>query len=163
MAMLAPTLQQLIESKLTTAQELAELSGVAPSTVYRWIAGESEPDFDAVRMLLRHLPRVEAQRAILTAFTAGTPWQHYAIDAELDVNHDGRVDDNDALDASIEAVQAAGASLAAVREACKDRVLEADQAARVISMLNVVLRQCAVTQRILLRLVETRRKARPNV
>jgi transcriptional regulator with XRE-family HTH domain len=159
--MLAFTLQTLIERKMTTAQELADLSGVAPSTVYRWISGESEPDFDAVRLLLRHLPHVEAQRAILACFTAGTPWQHFPIEVELDVNRDGRIDDNDALDAAIEAVQAAGDSLAAVREACKDRVIDADQVARVIHRINGVLCQCTITQRVLLRLAENRRKARP--
>ena len=72
--MIAHTLQTLIQDRLTTARELGEVAGVAPSTVYRWINGESQPDFHSVRLMLRHLPSQRAQERLLSAFTLGTPW-----------------------------------------------------------------------------------------
>ena len=51
--MLARTLQRLIARNLTSAREIGELTGKAPSTVYRWISGASEPDFNSVRLLLK--------------------------------------------------------------------------------------------------------------
>ena len=72
--LLAPTLQKLIDANATTAKDLGEMAGVSSSTIYRWINGESEPDFDSIRLILHHLPDPNAQLAILTAFIAGTPW-----------------------------------------------------------------------------------------
>lgn len=72
--MIAQTLQRLINERLTTARELAEISGVAPSTIYRWINGDSQPDFHSIRLMLRHLPSRCAQQKLLEAFTTGTHW-----------------------------------------------------------------------------------------
>src|ERR1041384_5620406 len=102
--MLAKTLSMLLDDRLTTAREIGELTGVAPSTVYRWGRGESQPDFDSIRLLVRHLKNPRAVEAILCAFTAGTGWSFRRSEQELDVNHDGRIDAADALDASIDAV-----------------------------------------------------------
>ena len=90
--MLAKTLHRIIDKKFTTAKEVSELAGVSQSTVYRWIAGQSQPDFDSVRLLVRLLPDMRAQKALLTAFTAGTDWHATHMNLELDVNHDGKVD-----------------------------------------------------------------------
>jgi len=156
--MLAKTLQGLIEADLTTARELSEYAGVSNSTVYRWISGESRPDFDAIRMLVRHLPEPRAQEAICTAFLAGTDWQatHQAMD--LDVNHDGSIDCDDALDAAIEAVRGAGESLSSLREAHRDGSMTSDDAVALASQLHDVVRQCVLAERVLLNLAEVNRR-----
>ena len=51
--MLATTIRTLIDSELTSAREIGDLTGKAPSTVYRWINGRSEPDFNSIRLLVR--------------------------------------------------------------------------------------------------------------
>ncbi len=152
--MLARTLQRLVDEKLTTAREIADLAGVSASTVYRWIAGQSQPDFDSIRLLVRHLPEPRAQRAILSTFSAGTPWRYQYIDHELDVNDDGQIDVNDALDSSIRAVQSAGEMLAKVRDASQDRRLSAEQVGVVIKALNEVVQECSVTQQVMVRVWE---------
>ena len=72
--MIAPALQHLIDLKLTSAREISELTGVATSTVYRWAAGQSQPDFDAIRRLVRRLPNPRAQEALIQAFLQSTTW-----------------------------------------------------------------------------------------
>ena len=160
MGMLAKTLQELLDGKLTTAKELGELAGVSTSTVYRWIAGQSQPDFDSIRLLVRHLPEPRAQEAILMAFTAGTDWQCTHMQLELDVNDDGRVDADDALDASIDAVKAASDSLNRVRVAHRGEILSGDETIQLIGKLNQVVRQCTITQRVLIELNEKRQNRR---
>jgi hypothetical protein len=155
--MLGQTLQRVLDQKLTTARELGELAGVSTSTVYRWIAGQSQPDFNSVRLLVRHLPDRQAQEELLQTFTSGTDWQVSCLELELDINDDGRVDAEDALDATICAVRGAGDLLAKVRSKMHDP-MTADETLEVVSLLNSVMRHCAVTQRVMLEMAEQRRQ-----
>ncbi|MEM6755967.1 MAG: helix-turn-helix domain-containing protein [Planctomycetota bacterium] len=161
--MLAHALQRLINDERTSAKEIAELTGVSTSTVYRWIAGQSQPDFDSIRMLVRHLPNRDAQEAILGVFVQGTTWSAVCQEIELDVNHDGQIDAEDALDATIEAVKAAGQSLAAVRAAARSQRLNPDETLELIARLNTVVNRCTVTQRVLVELADQRRKRKINL
>lgn len=156
--MLARTLQKLIDANLTSAREIGDLAGVSPSTVYRWISRQSQPDFDAIRLLVRHLPERAAQEAIIATFTAGTDWQFTHESLELDVNDDGVINAEDALDASVEAVRSAGESLKSVRQASRRQELSAEDTLELISLLNHVVRQCNITQRILVDLSEQKRR-----
>jgi hypothetical protein len=153
--MLSQTLQRIIDQHLTNAKELGDLAGVSTSTVYRWIAGQSQPDFDSIRLLVRHLPNRTAQEAILQAFTAGTDWHCTHQEYELDVNSDGCVDENDALDASIETVKRCGDSLASIRGAYR-QPLSAEDTLEVLGLLNCVIQQATVTQRVLVEMREQR-------
>jgi len=134
------------------------LAGVSSSTVYRWIARQSQPDFDSIRLLVRHLPNRRGQEAILQVFMAGTEWSANHQQVELDVNDDGRVDAEDALDASIEAVRAAGRSLAQVRATNQSQALDPEETLELIGQLNHVIRQCTITQRVLIEMSEQRRR-----
>lgn len=158
--MLRQTLESMIKQDLTSAREMAELAGVSTSTIYRWIGGQSQPDFDSIRMLFRHLPSKEAQQALGVAFAAGTGWAMSAVDPdpELDINHDGRIDPFDALSASIDAVRTAAESLDHVRNACRDGAIRKDEAIHLIQLFSQTIRQCTLTQQILLRVSERRNK-----
>lgn len=156
--MLGKMLQNLIDEKRTTVREIGELTGAAPSTVYRWLRSESEPSFDAIRLLVRHLPDRQAQGMLLAALTAATSWRFYNLDVDLDVNRDGRITTADALDSSIEAVHAAGKSLAAVRDACRKGQIPSAVALDLIQTLQQVIRQCSITQQVLARLGESTEK-----
>ncbi|XAM00944.1 helix-turn-helix transcriptional regulator [Phycisphaeraceae bacterium D3-23] len=156
--MLAKTLQRIIDKKFTTAKEVSELAGVSQSTVYRWIAGQSQPDFDSIRLLVRLLPDMRAQKALLTAFTAGTDWHATHMNLELDVNDDGKVDAEDALDASCEALKTASHTLLAIRQASKGKILSGDETIELISHLNQTVRNCTITQRILVDMAEQRKR-----
>ena len=157
--MLATTLQRMIDQKLTSAREMGDLAGVSTSTVYRWIAGQSQPDFDAVRLLVRHLPDPKAQEALLSVMTAGTDWNLAHLKMELDLNDDGRIDAQDALDASITAVRHAAESLGELRAQCHDgNTPDAESTLALISTLNEAVKHCTISQRVLLAMSEQRRK-----
>ena len=157
--MLAKTLQYLIDEKCTTAREIGELAGVPTSTVYRWINRESQPDFDSIRLLMRHLPNPDAQEALLAVFAAGSNWQFAYAEMDLDVNHDGHINGQDALDACCSAVKASADSLCEIRNGCGEGgELTADETLRVMSLLNQLASHCTLTQRVLMDMAETRRK-----
>jgi transposase len=162
--MLARTLQHLIGQKLTSVTEVAELAGVSNSTGYRWMADRCQPDFDAVRRVIRGLPSPLAQQALLSVVVTGTNWRLQNNDLKLDLNEDGRIDSDDALDAAIRVVHQAGDSLTQVRANCADQSVTRQQLVDVIDKLNDVMRHSAVVQEILCRMAEAhhpRRKARP--
>ncbi len=161
--MLAQTLQRLVNDELTNVREIAELTGVASSTVYRWLSGESIPDFETVRMLVRQLPNPRAKEAIISTFVAGTPYRTFHAEAELDVNQDGCIDLNDALDASINSVKSASDSLTSIRLNSHDDSDVRHGATQAVTSLDEAIRQCATAQQVLVHLLEEnrRRKARP--
>ena len=156
--MLTRTLNRMIEKKQTTAREIAEMAGVSTSTVYRWIAGQSQPDFDSIRLLLRHLPNKEAQASLLKTFTMGTTWQFACPDMELDVNADGKIDAADALDASIEAVHSSVQNLKQLRTAFRKGDAEADEVLELIHLLQHTASQCMITQQIVVYLCEKNKR-----
>ncbi len=156
--MLAKTLKRIIDKQFTSAKEISELTGVSQSTVYRWIAGQSQPDFDSVRLLVRLLPDTRAQKALLTAFTAGTDWHATHMNLELDINADGKVDADDALDASCNALKSSSDTLLSIRAASKGKILNSDETLELISALNMTVRHCTITQRILVDMAEQRKK-----
>ena len=158
--MLSKTLKRIIDKQFTSAKEMSELTGVSQSTVYRWVAGQSQPDFDSIRLLVRLLPDTRAQKALLTAFTAGTDWHVTHMNLELDINMDGKVDSDDALDASCQALKTSSETLVSIREANKGKVLNSDETLELISLLNHTVRHCTITQRILVDMAEQRKKRR---
>ena len=160
--MLQKTLQRVIDQKLTSAREIGELAGVSTSTVYRWIAGQSQPDFDSIRLLVRHLPDKRAQEEILSSFLNGTEWNASRMDLELDFNADGKVDSEDALEATIESVQAAAKSLGRIHGAAH-HPMTAEETLQTIALLNHVVRHCTLTQRVLIDMGEQRAKRKLKI
>jgi len=161
--MLNKTLNRMIEKKQTSAREIAELAGVSPSTVYRWIAGQSQPDFDSIRLLLRHLPNREAQQSLLNAFTMGTNWQFACPDMELDVNADGKIDAADALDASIDAVHTSARNLKQLRAAFRDGKADADEVLELVHLLQQTASHCLVTQQVLVHIMEKQKRRKLKI
>ncbi len=157
--MLARTLQQIIDRKQSTAREMGELAGVSTSTVYRWIAGQSQPDFDSIRLLVRHLPHPDAQESLLNVIIAGTDWNLDHVQLDLDLNDDGQIDATDALDGSIRSVRHAAESLGRIRASCgPDMNPDAEETLALIAELGEVVKHCTITQRVLLNMAEQRRK-----
>ncbi|MFA7236506.1 MAG: helix-turn-helix domain-containing protein [Phycisphaeraceae bacterium] len=164
--MLCDTLDRLIHAERTSVTEVAELAGVSNSTVYRWLSKRSHPDFDAMRRVIRGLKNPEAQEAMLTVLISGTRWQLRRNDMPLDVNRDGRIDTEDALDAAIRVVKSAGQSLVDVRAARATGVVKKDHLVDLVGELNAVVQHSTLVQQVLIRLVEeqgNRKRAKPVV
>lgn len=156
--MLKRTLNRMIQKKQTTAREIAEMAGVSTSTVYRWIAGQSQPDFDSIRLLIRHLPNKKAQESLLSVFTMGTTWQFADVELELDINADGKIDAADALDASINAVHSSGKNLKMLRAAFRDGKANSDEVLELVHLLQTTAGHCMITQQVLVHLAEKNKR-----
>ncbi len=152
--MLSTTLQQLIDDGMTTAREIGDLAGVAPSTVYRWVSGRSEPTCTQVRILIRHLPHRAAQTMLLTALTSATAWRFYHVETDLDHNHDGRVTSDDALDATIDMMRCATEAMSGIREATRGKIISPNEASKLIQILAKAIQRCTLTQNVLTHLAE---------
>ncbi len=162
--MLKQVLQRIIDQKWSNAREMAEVAGVSPSTVYRWIAGQTQPEFDAMRQLMRHLPDARAQEALLDLFTTGTDWTSTKVGLTLDMNADGKVDHHDALDAACEAVHAAADSLQRLRLSTRqNQPIDAETTLSLLTQLHHAVRHCTITQRVLLDLAEQRKKRKLSI
>lgn len=164
--MISAALTNIIEQKLTSVGEISELAGVSPSTVYRWINGQTQPPYDAVRLLVRHLPEPRAQRILLLYTIRGTPWQLRGPHDTLDVNGDGDIDSNDALDSMIRIVRQASLSLAQIRDALREKPLTSEEMMEAVETLEDVAIESCLAQQILARIQEShqrgrRRQARP--
>lgn len=161
--MLATALQKMIDSEQTNVTEVAELAGVSNSTVYRWIARRSEPSFDAIRRLIRGLPDSKAQEMLLATIITGTSFRVQNYNLDLDINEDGVVNSEDALDAAIKVVRGAGRSLTSVRAAAVAGKVRKDEVVQLIEELNEVIHHAALVQEVLILMVDKkrRRKAKP--
>jgi predicted transcriptional regulator len=155
--MLSITLRRLIDQKMTTAREIGELTGTAPSTVYRWIRDEAQPSFDTIRLLMRHLRNREAQAALIAAFTASTPWKSYVQESVDPAPADDAADASEAMEAAIDAMREATQALAAVRQATRDRALNDTELDQTVQQTNSVIRTCVATQRELNKVAGHRR------
>jgi len=160
--MIDKTLQRIVDQGLVSVPEISEVTGVALSTVYRWMAGKSEPSFHAMALLLRQLRNQDAQSQLVNAFLAGTRWQGYDTGGELDINADGTIDMLDALDSSIDSVNTASQTLQDVRNLSRDGKASPDDTAKLIDMLRHLVHQCTVTQQVLVKVssVPGRKKAK---
>lgn len=71
--MIADVLKKITYEGATNVHEIAEVTGRGESTVYRWINGESQPDFASICKLANHLPSVSARQQLLDYFTQSMP------------------------------------------------------------------------------------------
>lgn len=161
--MIDQTLQRIVDQGLASVTEISEVTGVALSTVYRWMAGKSEPSFHAIALLLRHVRDTDAQAQLVNAFLAGTRWQGLDVGGELDINADGEIDMLDALDSSIDSVNTASQTLQDIRNMSRDGKVTRDNTAHLIELLRQLVHQCTVTQQVLVKVSTKpgRKKANP--
>jgi len=71
--MIADVLRKITYQSMTSVHEIATITGRGESTVYRWINGESQPDFMSICKLANQLPSNEARQRLLDYFTQSMP------------------------------------------------------------------------------------------
>ena len=71
--MLGQIIRELIDERLTSIDEIEEITGRSSSTVYRWMNEESEPYFSDVRRMIRQMKKPEAKREMLRRLSADLP------------------------------------------------------------------------------------------
>lgn len=112
-------LKTLDQQRVISAADVADATGASLSTAYRWMQGESEPPYSQLRALCRELP-AEAAEQIVRDLIGSRFTLIAAEDADPDINGDGRVDVNDALDGAITCTRDANHMLEQVRDATRD-------------------------------------------
>jgi len=80
--MLGDLLRKLVDDRLTSAKELERATGRGASTVYRWMAGQSQPDLGDVEKMLTGMESYEARRKLLGHILRDTPVRVEWLDAE---------------------------------------------------------------------------------
>ena len=156
--MLSLILRQLIEKKLTTVSEIVELTGRGETTVYRWVNGQSQPDFDDMRRLIRRLPKQSARQAILGFFTSDLPvaieWLNDDIELIAGLGSDER---HQAFDLSLLALE----SMVDILNEIRPDGQSTQAYVEALSHIEVVLRYMTLARRALIEQIEQRKKAKP--
>jgi len=80
--MIADVLRKITYEGVTNVHQIAEVTGRGESTVYRWINGESQPDFASICKLANRLPSVPARQQLLDYFTQSMPVAVHWVAAE---------------------------------------------------------------------------------
>jgi len=159
--MLCETIQRLIESHHTTVKELADVAGYAPSTIYGWLGGVSRFPADAIRAWCSRHPSITVQNAIADVMTGGRATITAPLtDDDLDVNGDGKIDLNDALDIAIGGIDHASQFLAQVRDAHVSGEVNGDTIIDIVKAETNLRRRADRARAILRHLEVNRRKAK---
>lgn len=162
LTVLAETLHRLDDDGAIDIHAAKAYTGISRSTINRWINGDREPGFRHIKQFfLSQSPRV--QLAILNVFSAGTNWTHTDLPTDLDINGDGQVDTDDALDALIISLDVVSDSLKQIRKSRNSKftdVLTADLCERIDRLVTHAVAGKSVIQFLNLQ-NNSRRAARP--
>lgn len=162
--MIADTLKHLVEHDLTNHKEIQLITGRGASTVYRWLSGESEPQFHDVRLLVRQLKDPEARRKLVLLLSADLPvtikWQEDERNLELLTMEGRREAAHEAIDASLLALECLTHLLSESREAMRSNELTTEAGTRIIDLSENAIRQLTVCKTTAAKLLETKKQAR---
>jgi hypothetical protein len=151
--MLASILRTLVDEKLTTVSEISKLCRRGESTVYRWLSGASQPDFDDMRQLVRRLANPEAKRRLVELFASGLP-----VKLEWMPEDDDKSDrydlagDLEALDMSLLALECLTNVIHQERTMLRERKIDEHAVSRTMQMIDDTIRHLTISKR---RLIET--------
>jgi hypothetical protein len=148
LSMLAATLQQLHADGHLDVRAASLATDVAPSSLYRWISGDSDPQATLLARLFRGGTE-QVQSGLLSWLTAGTGWVCTIVPGELDCNGDGDVNIEDAYDATVSAIEKAAALLRAERQAVLDGKVSPLEEVRINETIARAVQQLAVARAVI--------------
>lgn len=118
-ASLDELLMELVERGVITRKQLGLAAMRSRDWAERLVRGETLPGWDELRLLIQNLPQ-DAVTEIFLLLLCNTRWNPPTLNdeaAELDVNNDGKINLDDALDSAINGSHAAQEALEKVRQA----------------------------------------------
>lgn len=149
---LGRVIRELVHEKLTTIDEIEEITGRSASTVYRWMNDESEPYFSDVRRLIRNMKRPEARRAMLQRLAADLPltieWADDDADDLLGDVEDGRAG-HEVLDRALLALDCVTHALSEGNEAIREQRLTANAYDSIQARLSEAIRYLSACRKML--------------
>jgi hypothetical protein len=154
--------RQLHESGALPLPMLRRLLGLEQSSIYKYTSESPGTSlrYEQIQAIFLHADLVEAQRAVLGDFTAGTGWSCVYIDADLDIDGDGDINTDDALASSITALE----ELTAFMRLVQARRPDAQEVAAIEAASSRAIQAIVVAKRVIAWIDAQRtkrRKARP--
>ncbi len=157
--MIGMVIRRLLDQKLTTIKELEEVTGRGTSTIYRWINGDSEPQFTDgepqftdVRLIVRHMRNPEARRTMISLLTSDLPivvnWttdDEFTVQDERGRKHDG----HEILDRTLLALNCLTDVLSEQNEAIHRQRLTEDTFASLITMMDQTIHHLTASKNML--------------
>jgi hypothetical protein len=141
-------LRPLHENGRVTISSMADVLSRSSASVYRYLSGETDLEYGQVRALVKLTDNTALQEAILLDLTKGTGWYVAKVPAHLDVNGDGDVDLDDALQKAIETNQQTAAFLADALETSKRQRMTPADALRLRELTQRMLENTILIQQI---------------
>jgi hypothetical protein len=160
-SMIQETLRDLIDRGQTTVAELAEHGGYGRSSVYAWLAGDARIPVDAVAGWIRHHPAIEVRQFVLNAIAG--PRAVLKPDrsrSDLDVNHDGRIDGDDAKHSAMIVMRRAVDQMDHLMKSLGDGRLSTVEVQRLWSLQHEIVQQAGLIVEIATEIQSDRRPAR---
>ena len=150
--MIGMVIRRLLDQKLTTIKELEEVTGRGTSTIYRWINGDSEPQFTDVRLIVRHMRNPEARRRMISLLTSDLPIVvNWTIDDEFTVQDErGRKHDgHEILDRTLLALNCLTDVLSEQNEAIHRQRLTEDSFVSLITLMDQTIHHLTASKNML--------------
>ena len=154
-------LRRVIERRLTTGDQIAEICGVSPSTVYRWTRGQSEPDFEQVTRLVRRVTVPAIRKELVSLFVTGLPLELRWDDATAGPGERSVPNDADAMDLCLLTLSCLTQVMLNQRRAIQERSFTDDAKADVQRLMDVASEYLVAARRHIDAQPAVRRPARP--
>lgn len=160
---ISETIRFVVNQGWTTNVELAELGHISDSSVGRYATDESQPDFRTVQLWVRNHPSPRVRQAFADLFLEGTGGAAILpVDvAAADVNGDGRLTCDDALDSAIQAMGDTRDALVEVRAATRDGQVTSGELLSSRSDIQTAIKSLRASMLALETCVDRRQPARP--
>lgn len=164
--MFGAIIRDLLDHKLTTIREIEEVTGRAPSTIYRWMSGESEPHHTDMRLLVGRLGNPNARRTILSMLTADLPVVISWIDEVESASPRGpgegdRADGHEVLERSLLALDCLTHAMAEGNDAIRRQELSREAYIRLVKLVDEAIRHLTASRQMLQRYAPPDRVAAP--
>lgn len=104
-SMIAEVLQSLVDRGETTVRELSEVAGYARTSGYEWLSGNTAIPSAAIQSWIARHPSKEVQQAVASAISGNRAVILDLDEDDLDYDHNGVVDLEDAASHAIEVMR----------------------------------------------------------
>ncbi len=163
--MIDTVLSQLVAQRVTSVKEICDITGRGDSTVYRWLSGQSEPEFSEMVALMRSVSSPEVRRALVDTFTKELPvrveWLNDDATLHRDADTKAR---HDAMDLAVLAMASLVRVLVQQRPTLHGGQLDQTGREETIELIDAAmthLGNCKVVMQGQLPAYSGRRKAKP--
>ncbi len=161
-AMIGHLLSDLVERKITSVKEIAALTDKGPSTIYRWLKGETQPDIAEVIHLIHHLSQTEGRKALVEMFAQGMPVriEWLSVDQTFEKVAKGRPPE-DVLDLAMLTIECLSKVMLNQRQTFRDAEVSRELKSELSQLLSTAINYLALAQQVVEDTPVTRKSARP--